>query len=367
MATNAITAEGNAADPGATHSREKILVICPGRGTYGQQELGYLYRWHRDKAPLIAALDDYRRAAGQPTLTALDGRPRFAVNEHTRGDNASALIFACAYSDYLSIDRQRYEVVAITGNSMGWYIALACAGALGPEQAMRVINTMGTLMQDNLIGGQLIYPLVDENWQTIAGRRAWLQTVMDDINRRPDCRLYTSIELGGMLVLAGNAAALTELAKHLPHEQGRFPLLLHNHAAFHTPLQRPVAEIARVKLGHALFQPPSIPLIDGRGQVWTPYASDPEAIWNYTLGDQVCDYYDFSRAIAVSVKEYAPDKLVLLGPGSTLGGAVAQSLIAIGWQGLSGKQDFIARQQQQPLLLSMGMAAQRQAVCGNTE
>jgi hypothetical protein len=63
------------------------------------------------------------------------------------------------------------------------------------------------------------------------------------------------------------------------------------------------------------------------------------------------------------VKEYAPDRVILLGPGDTLGGAIAQALIAIRWQGLGSKQDFQAVQASDaPLLLSMGRADQRALV-----
>jgi [acyl-carrier-protein] S-malonyltransferase len=51
----------------------------------------------------------------------------------------------------------------------------------------------------------------------------------------------------------------------------------------------------------------------------------------------------------------------LLGPGAGLGGAVAQSLIQINWQGLTSKQDFTQAQQNDiPFVLSMGLPEQRQ-------
>ncbi len=360
-----MTVESTTAEIRSSNNRkEKVLVICPGRGTYGKQELGYLRRYHADRQPLIGSFDRLRRAAGQEPVSELDGRERFSVREHSRGDNASPLIYACALADYLSIDPDRYEVVAITGNSMGWYIALACAGALSHDNAMQLINTMGTLMQERLIGGQLIYPLVDENWQAIPGRREQLRELMDGINARSDCQLFTSIELGGMRVFGGNAAALQQLTRLLPPEQERFPMGLHNHAAFHTPLQHPVAETARRQLPPELFSQPALPLVDGRGQLWTPWSSDPALLWDYTLGHQVTEYYDFSKAVEVSVKEFGPDRIIVPGPGTSLGGAVAQSLIQFGWQGLNSKQDFIERQQADPLLLSMGMEQQRRLVTG---
>jgi hypothetical protein len=43
---------------------------------------------------------------------------------------------------------------------------------------------------------------------------------------------------------------------------------------------------------------------------------------------------------------------------------VAQSLIACGWQGLTCKQDFLDRQANDPLIVSMGRADQRPLVAG---
>jgi len=345
-------------------AKKTALVVCPGRGTYNKDELGYLKRHHGDKAELIAAIDDYRRAQGQDPVSDLDGRARYSLADFSRGDNASPLIYACAYADFLSIDHGAFDIVAVTGNSMGWYIALACAGAAGPMAALEIVNTMGSLMQEALIGGQLIYPLVDADWRAVPGRRAELEELMARIDGQAGCALYSSIELGGFLVFGGNDKGLAALEKALPPEQDRFPLRLANHAAFHTPLQTPIAERGQALLGPELFQAPYLPLIDGRGRIWTPHASDPAALRAYTLGHQVVAPYDFTRALQVGMKEFAPDAVILLGPGSSLGGPTAQALIAIGWHGLAGKADFIAHQTEDPLILSMGMEEQRRAVVG---
>ncbi|MEH6577628.1 MAG: ACP S-malonyltransferase [Amphritea sp.] len=351
--------------------KQKALVICPGRGTYNKEELGYLQRLHQkqyaepgrqDKSGFIARIDAYRHQQGQLPVSELDGRETYAMREHTRGDNASPLIHACAYADFLSIDRQQFDVVAVTGNSMGWYIALAAAQALNEAAAIEVINTMGTMMQQSLIGGQLVYPLVDENWCQIPGRREHLQELMASINQQAGAELHISIELGGMLVFGGNEAALKQLLEQLPVEQGRFPLRLHNHAAFHTPLLKSISDQAQQILSPQLFDAPTLPLIDGRGHIWQPYSSDTQALHQYTLGHQVYQPYDFSKAVEVAVKEFAPDRIIILGPGSTLGGAVAQALININWQGLSCKEDFIRQQKQDPYVLAMGLEEQRAKV-----
>ena len=74
-------------------TRKTAVVICPGRGTYNASELGYLQRHFPDRA-LLSRFDAIRTAEGQDSLTALDGADRFLASRHTRGDNASALIYA---------------------------------------------------------------------------------------------------------------------------------------------------------------------------------------------------------------------------------------------------------------------------------
>jgi [acyl-carrier-protein] S-malonyltransferase len=254
------------------------------------------------------------------------------------------------------------DITAVTGNSMGWYSALACAGALTPENGFEVVNTMGTLMQTHLIGGQIIHPFTDENWLPNPARKTELLNITAEINTRPNHSLALSIDLGGMLVLAGNEQGLKAFEATVPPEQGRFPMRLANHAAFHTTLQAPVAALGRAALPVTLFQQPSKPMIDGRGAIWWPRATDTQSLYDYTLGHQVTHPYDFTAAIRTAAREFAPDLFIIAGPGTTLGGAVAQSLIQCHHQSLGSKQDFQSRQATAPLLISMGIPEQRAIV-----
>jgi acyl transferase domain-containing protein len=338
------------------------VVICPGRGTYNKTELGYLARHHADKAAMIAGFDAERIALGQETLADLDGASSYSISRHTRGDNASGLIYGATLGDFMSIDRSKIDVVAVTGNSMGWYSALACAGAVTPDAGFKVVNTMGTLMQEHLIGGQIIYPVVGEDWAPDVALRAQVLGVMGEIDARAGHALSVSIDLGGMLVLAGNTQGLAAFEAAVPNVQGKFPMRLANHAGFHSHMQEPVAAEGRARLGGDLFDQPELAMIDGRGAIWWPGATDTAALRDYTLGHQVVEPYDFARAIRTAAREFAPDLFILTGPGTTLGGAVAQSLIGGNWRTMASKADFQARQAAIPLLASMGMDDQRAGV-----
>lgn len=343
---------------------ESVLVVCPGRGTYGKAELGYLKRFHADKSELIGRFDRLRSERGQPVITELDGADRFSPALHTRGDIASPLIFAASFADFLAIDAGRFDVAAVTGNSMGWYTALAVAGAVGAEQGFRIIDAMGENSQSGEAGGQVLLTLVDEEWRALPGLREQVLALAGAIHARDGCSLHVSIELGGMIVFAGNEAGLAALLAEAPPTPARDPLRLVNHGPFHTPLMAGSSERALAQLPAEWFGSPEVPMVDGRGHVWRPFATGASALHDYTFVAQILETYDFTRSIQVAVREHAPDRIVLLGPGDTLGGAIAQALIAIQWRGLRSKSDFQEMQAGEPFLISMGREDQRALVTG---
>lgn len=343
--------------------KEKAVVICPGRGTYNAAELGYLKTHHGDKLEIIASLDALRRAGGQIPVSELDAAEKFVPSVHMTGDNASLLIYACALADFAAIDRDRYDIVAVTGNSMGWYLALACAGVLDLDAGGRLVNNMGGIMHRDGKGGQMVWPIVDADWRVDEKKLIFANNLITEARIIPDITVAISIRLGGMVVFAGDDAGLKWLNERLPKDD-RFPMRLMYHAAFHSPLLDHILPIARATNPASDFGSGAVATIDGQGKIWSPKAFDPEAIYTYTLGAQLNATYDFTRAVQVAAAEFAPDKIIVLGPGTTLGAPTAQALIASGWRGLSGKADFQQRQSEYPVILSMGIAEQRALVTG---
>ena len=95
-------------------------------------------------------------------------------------------------------------------------------------------------------------------------------------------------------------------------------------------------------------------LIDGRGARFTPWATDPVELAWYTLGEQIVTPYRSAASARVALREYAPELLVLTGPGNTLGGVTGQLVVAEGYHGLRTRADFESSQAAgSPLVLSM--------------
>ena len=345
--------------------RKRVVLVCPGRGTYTKSELGFFSR----PAPksiageikaLVRYVDEVRAARGDATLTALDGAKSFGA-KHVAGENAGALIYTATAADALRIDHERCEVVGVLGNSMGWYTALHVGGALGFDEGLRLADTMAGYQRGGPIGGQVIWPVVDDEWRIDADLVGKAFSVVSALNEA-GLRAGTSIHLGGFEVFWGEHDAIRELLAKLPKRkfvEREYPFQLQGHAAFHSPLLEETSRKAQADLADLALAPPRVPLVDGQGRIRNPLWSDPADILRYTLGDQVTTTFDFTCAVEVALRELGPDHLVLLGPGDTLGGVIGQILIEEKWRGIKSKTEFLARQKSdEPPLIALARPEQ---------
>lgn len=342
----------------------RVALVAPGRGSYTAAQLGSLA--DLDSQPrasglraVVDAADARRASAGDLGVREMDGAQRFS-SRFLRGENAAPLIFAVTALDFARIDPERCRVVAVAGNSMGWYSALYCAGALPLAEAWRLIETMGSMTRSGAVGGQVVYPVIDDEWHRHGDSVALVAEALGAVHEAGH-RAGISIHFGGFEVLWGDDGAIALLLQLLPPRtmgKQQYPMQLFGNSAFHSPLMAEVAAAGQTALADLAWKPPAVPLIDGRGAQWRSPSADLAELAGYTLGVQVLETYDFRASIRVMLREYAPERIVLLGPGDSLGGAVAHVLIAERWQGIDGREAFLRRQQEDPLLVSMARPEQ---------
>lgn len=331
---------------------KRIALLCPGRGSYTEKTLRSLPEQH----PWVARADALRADYGLPSLVSLDRAEKFSPSTHLAPANVSPLIYLVSMLDCAAA-MEEHKAVCVAGNSLGWYTALAVAGALDFDDGFRLVQEMSLLQADHQAreksGGQVIEALIDDAWRPVPALRA--ATV--EAIRTSNGHVFPSIDLGGLAVLAGTEEGVAHLLKTLPKVKvgnNQYPFRLMQHGPYHTPLVREVADRARAQLARLSFRAPRIPLIDGRGARFTPWSTDVRELVDYTLGAQITTPYDFALSVRVALREYAPDHLVAPGPGNSLGGVIGQILIAEGWRKIHERADFDRVQQSDaPMLVSM--------------
>jgi acyl transferase domain-containing protein len=310
--------------------------------------------------PWVVRAEQLRARYGLEPLLSLDHSATFEPRLHLQPIHASPLIFLASMLD-AEIAAGDHQLTAVVGNSMGWYTALAVSGALHFDDAFRLVQEMAILQQEPLPsggpGGQVIYPLTDIAWRPEARLREAVAAVLDPTEARGGGRIYESIDLGAYAVLAADEAGVATLLAELPSAKlgdRLFPFRLALHGPYHTPLVAHVAEKARRQLANLAWRAPAATLIDGRGARWSPWSTDPAALRDYTLGEQVTTPYRFADSVRVALREEAPEVLVLPGPGNSLGGICGQLIMAEGYRGVRSREAFEAAQRSDaPLVLSM--------------
>ena len=95
-------------------SKKRIVVICPGRGTYTRETIKYLRDCNQDSASIIKWIDKEREIKNIPSLTNLDSM-QFKSKTHMSGENASPLIYACSLKDFLNIIRKNMTSLLLLG------------------------------------------------------------------------------------------------------------------------------------------------------------------------------------------------------------------------------------------------------------
>jgi hypothetical protein len=328
----------------------RAAVAFPGPGSYGPRSLGSLPAEHQ----WVRAADVLRADAGLRPLTEVDGADRFDPAVHLRPSNGWPLIFLAGLLDAERI-ADDHEVVVAVASSTGWYTALAAAGVLDFADAFRVVQQLGLAAEEPLDAGptaELVYPLTDPAWEPVADRLSAVDAAIDEAADG----VSRALALGSHVVIGGLSSSLRTVAAALPAVTigpRAFPFEAAGYG-WHTPLRADSAARARERIGEVPWQRPNVPLVDERGVRHTPWSADTAALAEGALVRQPSATYDFASAFRVALREYAPDVILLPGPGASLGGPCAQLIVAEGYRGLRSRQELEQAQGGgSPILLSM--------------
>jgi hypothetical protein len=330
----------------------RAAVAFPGRGSYGPGSLGSLPADH----PWVGRADELRAEAGLPALSSIDAAERFSPALHLRAANAWPLTFLASLLDAERI-ADDHEVVVVVASSIGWYTALAASGALEFDDAFRLVQQMALAAEEPLddaaMAAELVYPLIDDAWEQDDARAGLIDAALAEAGEGAT----RALELGSFSVIAGTAGAVERVGASLPPVimGGRsYPLRLASADAWHTPLRARSAASAAGRLSDLRWERPKVTIVDGRGVRFTPLSTDPARLAEQSLVGHAEAPYDFARAFRVALREYAPDVVLLPGPGATLGTACAQLIVAEGYRGIRSRTELEAVQAgSSPLLLSM--------------
>ena len=280
----------------------KIAFVFPGQGS---QSVGMLDAW-AGNAAVDRVLVEASDALGQDLGALISGGPAEELNLTT---NTQPVMLTAAVAMYRAwLDAGGLPPALVAGHSLGEYSALAAAGAISLQDAVRVVRIRADAMQAAVpvgTGGMAaILGLDDDVVRDICAQAAQGQ-VVEAVN----------FNAPAQVVIAGHKQAV-ERACELAKTQGaKRALMLQVSAPFHSSLLQPAAQVLKQALAAIDIKSPAIPLINNVDVATT---SDSDAIRD-ALVRQAWHPVRWVETIQ-AMKAQGVTHVVECGPGKVLAG-----------------------------------------------
>ena len=225
---------------------------------------------------------------------------RLDLTEYTQ----AALVTTClAMTKVVSEHGIRPDVTA--GLSLGEYCAIAIAGGMSEEDAIRTVRKRGILMQNTVPAGEGAMAAV------LGMEASAIEEVIEDI----EGVTIANYNCPGQIVITGVTAKVEEASEKLKAAGAKRVVMLNVSGPFHSPLLKSAGEELLKELENVEIHKLEIPYVTN---VTAEYVQNEEEIKGL-LGQQVSSSVRWEQSIRKMIEE-GVDTFVEIGPGKTLAG-----------------------------------------------
>ena len=276
----------------------KIAFIYPGQGA---QKAGMGKDFYENSESARAVFD---RASEILDLDmkelCFEENDRLDLTEYTQ----AALVTTClAMTKVVSEHGIRPDVTA--GLSLGEYCAIAVAGGMSEEDAIRTVRKRGILMQNTVPAGEGAMAAV------LGLEASAIEEVIADI----EGVTIANYNCPGQIVITGVTAKVEEASEKLKAAGAKRVVMLNVSGPFHSPLLKSAGEELLKELENVEIHKLEIPYVTN---VTAEYVQNEEEIKGL-LGQQVSSSVRWEQSIRKMIEE-GVDTFVEIGPGKTLAG-----------------------------------------------
>ncbi len=281
-------------------------VLFPGQGA---QAVGMAGDWV-EQSPAAAEL--FARAStllGYDLLAVCRSGPAERLNTTAVSQPAILVTSLAALEVQRARDPAPLEATAITaGLSLGEYTALVFAGALGFDDAVRVVAERGRAMQDcaDASAGGMV---------AVLGLEREAVAALCDTCRGDGILQVANVLCPGNIVVSGSLDACERLEAEAPAAGAMKCVRLEVAGAFHTPLMQPAVERLAAALAAADLRAPRIPVVSN---VDARPHTDPDEIRGL-LARQVVGVVEWQASVAY-ILSTGVRSVWEIGPGRVLRG-----------------------------------------------
>ena len=281
----------------------KFAIVFPGQGS---QAVGMLAELGQQYDVVTQTFAQASEVLGYDLWALVQNGPVEDLNQTFRTQPALLAASVAIWRVWQSLDLEQPEFLA--GHSLGEYSALVCAGVIDFQQAIKLVELRGQLMQEAVPAGTgAMYAIIGLDDDAIANacQQAAQGQVVSPVN----------FNSPGQVVIAGQKEAV-ERAGVLCKEAGaKRALPLPVSVPSHCALMKPAAEKLALALANLEFNTPNIPVINNVDVI---AETDPEKIKD-ALVRQLYSPVRWTEAVQ-KMSDAGVEKLFEVGPGKVLTG-----------------------------------------------
>ncbi|MGB0713913.1 MAG: ACP S-malonyltransferase [Gammaproteobacteria bacterium] len=283
----------------------KTAIIFPGQGSQSMGMLGELAQEHPGVEQTFSEASD---ALGFDLWTLVQSGPEAELNATA---NTQPALLAAGVAVWRVWQHQGgAEPAYMAGHSLGEYTALVCAGALGFEDAIRLVADRGRFMQEAVPPGEgamaAVLGLSDDQVRTVCAEAT------GDGDEVVSAANFNS---PGQVVIAGSAVAVDSAIGLAKAAGAKRAVKLSVSVPSHCALMRPAAQRLEERLADIEVCAPAIPVIHN---VDLESHRNPDDI-RTALVAQLYESVQWSGTVRL-LGTHGVAKLIEAGPGKVLSG-----------------------------------------------
>lgn len=225
-------------------------LVFPGQGS---QHVGMLSSFAKPYPIIKKTYDEASSVLGYDLWKVISEGPEETLNR-TEVTQPALLAAGVALWRLLEDEVTLIRPAYMAGHSLGEYTALVCANAISFEDAVRLVEQRGKLMQDAV-------PLGEGAMAAIVGLdNKVIKEVCDEIEPINSVS-PANFNAPGQVVVAGTLAAVELACERFKEKGARMAKMLAVSVPSHSPLMRPAAEKLEALLADIKIEMPTVPVL----------------------------------------------------------------------------------------------------------
>lgn len=283
----------------------KIAFVFPGQGAQAVGMGKDVYEAHEGARRVY---DNADRALGFALTELVFSGPEEKLKQTA---NTQPALVATSLALYEAFKEKGVKPDYVAGHSLGEYSALAVAGVLGYEEAIRTVRARGELMEQAVPGGKGAMAAV------LGAERGTLAELCARVSAAEGVVELANVNCPGQIVVSGTREGVAAVVEKGKEAGAKRVIPLEVSGPFHSSLMKPAAEKLGAVLEQVAMSPAAVPVI---ANVTAQPVSDPDEI-RKLLVEQVYSPVLWEDTVSFLIGQ-GVDTFVEIGSGSVLAGLI---------------------------------------------